>query len=544
MSSEFVDQLRNASFPQRARAIYKIEDKEGNLVPFELNESQKIVYREVVRQRKNGRPVRLLILKGRQQGMSTLCQGLIFDECLFRWGTKAITVGHKLDATNDLFTKPETMYDNLPDGIGLRPEVKSRELGRRMRYDSPVRSYMRADSAHKSGEVGRSGTFQLAHLTEVPQWKDPDDTMQAVLSCIPDHNDTMVMIETTAKGTSDWFYRQWVKGISDMEKGVEPEFVPVFVPWYKEKRYKRSRRPGEPELTSSEQKLMEQHGITEEQMLWYRDKTSALGEKVSEEYPFTWREAFLSAGLPFIKRTSIGRMRKRARPALLQGTFEVKRDRKTGVSVAKFAERPQGPTHLFEKRDRAHRYSVGFDPATGRAADSSAIAVLCADTNRVVATHQSKMLPDRALKEAYLLAKYFNDAVIVPERTGIGQTLVDRLVDDLGYVNVYIDESPNAVKRKSGNRYGFDTVTGKRMSLLEDMAHMVHNNLIEVPCARLVRELQNLVFVDDKGKRVEADAGSHDDVAFAFALAIQGLDQLPPAPGTGFGRVPSGAANF
>ena len=201
-------------------------------------------------------------------------------------------------------------------------------------------------------------------------------------------------------------------------------------------------------------------------------------------------------------------------------------------------------THIFEERHKEHRYSVGFDPATGRAADFSAICVLDADTSRIVATHQSKLLPHMALKEAFFLASYYNRAVIVPERNGLGQPLVDTLVDELNYPNVYIEESRNQVRHKRGTRYGFNTSTPTRLILLEDLAHMVHTNTIEIPCARTIRELQNLVFTDDKGKRVEADAGSNDDMAFAAALAIQGHAQLPPSLGHSYKAVSNGTSNF
>lgn len=62
-----VDALAGATFQQYGRALLKIEDEDGELVAFELNEAQEIVYREIKRLQADGKGVKLLILKGRQQ---------------------------------------------------------------------------------------------------------------------------------------------------------------------------------------------------------------------------------------------------------------------------------------------------------------------------------------------------------------------------------------------------------------------------------------------------------------------------------------------
>jgi hypothetical protein len=536
MSDEFAKALYNAPFHKYSATFLKIEDKDTKLVPFFPNDAQDIVLEEIYRQQAAKRPIRLLILKGRQQGMSTLCQAYLGWRALTRHGTRCITVGQNLAATNDLFNKFEVMFRELDDEVpGLKPKVESREGGRRMRFEPPTRSYLRADSAHEPEKVGRSGTFQCAHLTEVPQWTKPDETMQAVLATIPNTPESAVFIETTAKGVSDWFYKTWIASQAALRRGEEPEFVPVFVPWFKSSEYARPQREGEAPLDEEEQKLRKQYDLSDDQMFWYRDQRIRYRERVAEEYPFTWQEAFLSAGLPFFRRDALEHYRGERREPLRKGFFKTfGKGRSTKV---RFKDQGHGPTHIFEKAKAGGRYSVGVDFASGRAADFSAITVVDADTLDVVATHRSKLLPDDVLYESYFLASYYNKALIVPERTGIGQAFVDRLVNDIKYGNVYVDRDTTSVRKKRGTRYGFSTTTASRKPLLEDMAHLVHTKAVSIPCRRLFGEMSTFVYTDDSGDRAEADGDEHDDILFSFAMALAGVDSAPLPPGTKFDPV-------
>jgi hypothetical protein len=518
--------LAGATFQQYAAALLQIENEKGELVPFELNEAQKVVYSEIKRQQHAGRPVRILILKGRQQGMSTLSQMRLAWWAFTRPGVRCLTVGHNLAAVHDLYGKFERAHRSLPDI--LRPDVEpGGERGRRMKFADPNRSAYRADSAHDPEGVGRGMTVQVAHLTEIPQWSKPDETMQAVLATIPDDPDTEVLVETTAKGASGWFYETWIAAMRDMEKGIEPEFVPVFVPWYKTARYKRARRPGEPTLDRREVKFRDEYGLTNEQVYWYRDQRRKYGERVTEEYPSRWEEAFLSSGLPFFRREILEFYRENRLDPLKIGSF------KAYPGTGKFAFRAEldGATHLFEPPQPGHRYSIGVDYASGRAKDSSAIVVIDIETKKVVATHQSKWLPDDVNVEAYCLGwMYQHDgqpALLIPERNGIGQALVDRLVNDFGYPNIYIDTESTTVRSSRGRRYGWATSNASRKWLIEEMAHFIHGKLVTVPCTRLVDEMHTFVYTDEEGEHAAALDGSHDDLVMAFAIALRGVSTAP-----------------
>jgi hypothetical protein len=525
-----VDAVAGATFQQYARALLQIEDEGGSLVPFDLNEAQEIVYTVLKLKQAAAEPVKLLILKGRQQGMSTLCQMLIAHRMLTQPGVRCLTVGHNLGAVHDLYRKMERAVKQLPDF--LKPEMEpGGERGRRMFFTDPHRSSYRADSAHDPAGVGRGMTIQVAHLTEIPQWSKPEETMQAVLATIPDTPQTLILVETTAKGASGWFYENWMDAQRKLAKGEEPEFYPVFVPWFKTKRYRRKRRPGEPALDKRERAFRDQYGLTNEQVYWYRDQKQRFGERVTEEYPSAWEEAFLSSGMPFFRQEQLMWYREeRRRKPDATGYFHVY----PGTDRAAFRKEAFAHTHIFEAPNHDHRYVIGIDFASGRAKDSSAIVVIDVDGKKVVATHQSKLLPDDIVTEAICLGRWYSTglkdrrqpALLVPERNGIGQTLVDRLVRE--YPRIYRDRDGSAVRQKSAARYGWVTSHGNRKWLLEDMARHVHDKSIDIPCARLLDEMSTFVYTTDEGDHAAAASGSHDDLVMAFAIAIRGLQAAPP----------------
>ena len=527
--------IADATFRQYAKTFLRIEDQRGVIVPFELNEAQIIVDNEVERQIAAGRPIRVLVLKGRQQGVSTYAQGRLAHRALTQ-RTRALTVGHVLPAVHELWSKLDRFWKEIgasdfakqlaKAGITLQPPLEPGmgDKGRRTVFADPLGSVCRYDSAADPESVGRGMTVHMAHLTEIPQWSKPDETMQAVLATISNDPSTMIFVETTAKGASGWFFDTWIKAMNDVSRGIEPEFYPVFVEWWHTQRYARKRRPGEHALERNEKAFRDKYSLTNEQCYWYRDQRSIYGERVVEEFPSNWQEAFLSSGLPYFLREVMKEYRESTRPADRVGSFRLYDGLK-----AIWEKQPGAPTHIFEDPQEGHRYAAGLDFASGRAKDFNTIVVIDVDTLRVVATHKSKWLPDQMLDEAVCLGKIFNMALLVPERNGIGQALVDRLTNDIGYRNVYRERDPTRVKYHKGTRYGWVTSTGTRKGLLEGMARLVHRREVYIPCERLLGEMDTFVFTDSEGEHAEAGDGANDDLVLAFAFALKGAASMPAA---------------
>lgn len=523
------------TFAQYARTFLWVENEEAKLVRFEINEAQRKVYEAIQRQEAQGKPVRILILKARQAGFSTFCQMRLAWRAFNTPGLKCFTVAHKLGTTHELYYKLDRAMKMLPDE--LRPDVDAAERGRSIRLadtghgpDSLPGAALRYDSAHDPDSVGRGFTAQFGHFTETPQFRNAEDTIRAVLSTIHDVPGSEVYVENTAKSASGWFWDTWCESVAQLERGEEPYFYPVFVPWFATSHYAREQRPGEPDLDPNELKYQTEHGITDEQMFWYRDKRRQYGDQVTSEYPATWQEAFLSGGLKFFLRDVMNHYRtERRRPPLRCGRYKVKRladhSRPVGGS---FQKDWQGPTHVFADPVKGHSYVLGLDFASGRSKDNSAIVVVDKDSRAIVATHRSKMMPEDVLAEAYLLAMAYNEALIIPERSGIGSAFVDKLVHDWAYRNTYREVDPTAVRHHKSARFGWATSNRTKQWLLEEMASVVHTMTLDIPDTRLIEEMDTFVYLDDEGKLAGGDGDSFDDLVMALSFAIRGLTAAAP----------------
>lgn len=136
----------------------KIRPKAGAIRPLRLNSAQRYLHQRLEEQRKKIGRVRALILKGRQQGVSTYVQGRFFWRVTHMRGVRAFILTHQDDATNNLFGMAERFWQNCPEM--LRPKLgtsNAKEL-----------SFSGLDSGYKVGTagnkgVGRSDTIQFFH---------------------------------------------------------------------------------------------------------------------------------------------------------------------------------------------------------------------------------------------------------------------------------------------------------------------------------------------------------------------------------------------
>lgn len=274
-----------------------IRPKAGNLVHFSMNKAQKELHRIVEEQRKKIGFVRVIVLKGRQQGISTYVEGRFYWRVTHRKGVRAFILTHEEAATNNLFEMVERYHDNCPKQVKPRTgSSSSKEL-----------SFFKLDSGYRVGTAGakgtgRSSTIQYFHGSEVAFWPHADTHATGVMQGIPREPDTEVFLESTANGIGNYFHAQWVAA----EAG-ETDYIAVFLPWYWQDEYKIPVPDGFT-LMASEVALLDQFkadGLTVEHLAWRRLKTAEFtssagggnGEwKFRQEYPFTAAEAFQTSG--------------------------------------------------------------------------------------------------------------------------------------------------------------------------------------------------------------------------------------------------------
>jgi hypothetical protein len=274
-----------ADLPYFAESCLKLRPKTGSLAPFVLNPAQLELHRLIEEQKAKTGRVRVVVLKARQLGISSYVAARFYMQTIGAPGLRTIILGHKVDASRNLFQIVKRFHDNLPDDMRPSIGVSNAE---ELLFDKIDSGYL-VTVATTEG-AGRSATAQMLHASETAFWPDLQAQWAAVLQTVPDMDGTEIIVETTANGYND-FHKLWRKA----EAG-ESEFQPVFLPWSIADEY-RARLPEGFEATGPEKRLMELHKLDLEQIAWRRNKISQLGseELFCQEYPLTASEAFIAA---------------------------------------------------------------------------------------------------------------------------------------------------------------------------------------------------------------------------------------------------------
>lgn len=299
-----------------APRVLQIKDKAGCISPLNLNDAQLYVHRCIEKQRQETGRVRALILKGRQQGISTYVESRIYWLTSMREGLNAYILTHEQAATDNLFGMAQRFYDLTP--AELRPQV-DRANAKEMSFQLLRSGYKVATAGSKA--TGRSGTAQLFHGSEVAFWPGADEHMAGIGQVVPDLPGTEIVLESTANGIGNSFHRMW-----QLAQRGESEYIAIFVPWFWQREY---ARPVCDDFTldDSERGYAEAYGLNDEQMAWRRAKiNSDFQGDVSlfdQEYPATPELAFRRAsGEPYIRPEVVAKARRaehEARGALVMG---------------------------------------------------------------------------------------------------------------------------------------------------------------------------------------------------------------------------------
>lgn len=274
-----------SNFEYYAPRCLKIKTKSGQIVPFVMNRAQLYLHRKVEEQRSATGKVRVLNLKGRQQGMSTYWEGRLYWRTSMNRGKRAYILTHLQEATDNLFAMTRRFHDNCPGP--LQPHTRN-ESAKALTFDRLDSEFSVATAGSK--DTGRSGTGQFFHGSEVGFWANAADHMAGIGQTIPNEPGTEIALESTGNGLGNLFHGMWV----DAVRG-ESEYIPVFIPWYWQDEYRQKAPEGwRPDFDASE--YQELYEIDRDQLYWRDQKirTDFRGDVslFDQEYPATPELAF------------------------------------------------------------------------------------------------------------------------------------------------------------------------------------------------------------------------------------------------------------
>lgn len=490
----------------------KIKTKSGTVVPFRLNDAQRKLYAVAKRQQDAGKPVRLIILKARQLGFSTLTEGLIFHACATRRNVNALIVAHREDATANLFRMSKLFYDELPAPV--KPMLRASNA-QELVFENPsklrserearpgLRSRIRCATAGGRG-IGRSDTLQCVHLSEYAFWPDGADgkasTLAGILQAVPSLPGTMVVIESTANGFED-FKERW-----DAAVAGENDFEPVFFAWFENPDYSMPVVPGT-EWTPEERELRDAYRLTDEQLQWRRwciaNNCGGSLDMFRQEYPASPGEAFLHSGTGVFDNEQIVLRLERLTSPAGRGEF----------TDGEWTESETGAITLYELPEEGVPYVLGGDTA-GEGSDYFTAIVIDNVSGRIAAKLRQKYSEPEYVRQIFALGRFYNDALVAIE-TNFSTYPVMKL-QEMEYTNQYSREREDTYTRQMRKSYGFRTDRQSRPRAIANLVEVFSSHPEWFTDRELLEEM--LTFCYNEDHRPEALAGKHDDLVMGAAI--------------------------
>ena len=497
----------------------KIKTKSGTVVPFRLNDAQRKLYAVAKRQQDAGKPVRLIILKARQLGFSTLTEGLIFHACATRKNVNALIVAHREDATANLFRMSKLFYDELPAPV--KPMLRASNA-QELVFENPsklrserearpgLRSRIRCATAGGRG-IGRSDTLQCVHLSEYAFWPDGADgkasTLAGILQAVPSLPGTMVVIESTANGFED-FKERW-----DAAVAGENDFEPVFFAWFENPDYSMPVVPGT-EWTPEERDLKAAYRLTDGQLQWRRwciaNNCGGSLDMFRQEYPASPGEAFLHSGTGVFDNEQIVLRLERLPGPAGRGEF----------TDSEWTESETGAITLYELPEEGVPYVLGGDTA-GEGSDYFTAIVIDNVTGRIAAKLRQKYSEPEYVRQIYALGRFYNDALVAIE-TNFSTYPVMKL-QEMEYPNQYSREREDTYTRQMRKSYGFRTDRQSRPRAIANLVEVFSSHPEWFTDRELLEEM--LTFCYNEDHRPEALAGKHDDLVMGAAITYAARHQ-------------------
>jgi hypothetical protein len=516
-----------------------IRNKKSELVRFKLNQAQNIVMDEIRKCEEEGKLKRFIVLKARQMGLSTLFEGLIFQDSANNPFKNSLIVAHEESASSNLFNMSKLFYENLPDVI--RP-MKKYNNGKILSFENPendeakkaenpgLRSKITIATAG-SGEVGRSATIHNLHASEVAFFPDAKTTMLGLLQSIPDEMNTLVVLESTANGVGDWFYEMWQKAT----KG-ENDFIPIFLPWFIDPTYVRkfnsesqkqqfidevnsvTRDSNGNNIHTYEYELKEKFDLSWEQLWWRRHtiKTKCQGDETlfMQEYPATPEEAFISSGRPKFNISALRKYQTITKDPIRRGYL---RELDTGEIT--FLEDDKGYISIWQEPEPGRYYSIGGDVAEGLIDGDYSCGVVGDNTTfDIVAMWHGHIDPDLFGEELIKLAKYYNNAYLGVENNNHGLTTLTT-IKRKEYWNLYFTKIHDKISDKYTQKMGWSTNSATKPFMIDKLAEFIREMYLGIYSDLIIGECFTYV-IDEKG-RTNAQQGAHDDTVMAMAICLQ-----------------------
>lgn len=480
-----------------------ISDKQANTRILKLNPAQTLAFEKLSKSN------RAIILKARQMGISTLVLAMFFHDAITTPNLTVAIISHEDFATQRLFDKIKLFLDNLPKAI--RPSI-SHNSTHELVFNK-LHSTMYVGTAG-SRAFGRGDTIHRCLASELAFYGvSAEKMMNGLQEAVP--NDQKLWIESTPQGEGNLFHRMWKQAASG-----ESNYTPVFLPWHAHPEYalpvdSEFANPldkGHIHYNIDESQLVDKYKLTEDQIRWRRMKVSSKKQLFFQEYPEDDISCFLSSGMSVFDLNKLAKLSLRCRDA-----------NETEDS---------GALRIWQLPREGEHYIIGADVAEGMTKGWSAAVVVNAASLEHVATLRGRWETNVYGQKLADLGTKYNGALIAVERNSVGNSVLNTLVNQINYPNMYMELDARGMRT---GKYGWVTSSTSKPLMVANARTYVESYSLTTWDEKLLQDLRRLRYLPGykigTGSDTEYDGdeeeGSHSDVAMAMFIALIVRQQAP-----------------
>ena len=481
------------------------KDASQGFVPFRLNEAQRYITEQLAKQLEETGKVRAIILKARQQGISTYCAGRVFWKSYYSPYSRSVILAHDSATSDALFSMSKNLIRNMSGN--LKPE-ELRSNAKEIILKSPSFKDKDATASYRlytagSPEAGRGTTPTILHASEVAFWQHDEKILAGLFQGISQAAGTEVILESTANGATGEFYRLWKGAVAG-----ENEYLPIFLPWYLTSEYRRPAPEGM-ELTEEEEKLQANYDLDLDQLYWRRLKIAEGGElKFKQEYPAHADEAFLVSGSNVFDVDKLNQL-------IPEQPVKVS---SWDPSSKMFEEAREGKLQQWDYPDWDKPYIIAADVSLGVGQDYSTAVVMDQEYKVLALYRDNKIDPSTFGELLFYLSRYYNNAFLLVESNNMGIATLQKL-EAMGHSNLYRQTKIANVSNEDGTRLGFRTTQATKPVIIGNLKKLIEDEGIWIPSNIMIQELKD--YISTSTGKTEAAPGTHDDTVMALAMGCE-----------------------
>lgn len=510
--------------------LIHIKTKDLRLIPLKPNRVQRRLMNRIWQIQQEGRPVRMVIPKARQHGISTFLEAVCYSICSFRHNTNAIIIADEVPKARGIFQMAKLMHRKMDTLV--RAEIAKSNATELVFSENESQIIVSTDA--------RSGTFHFFHSSETAYYKNADEIMLGALQTVPDLPGTMVFMESTGNGVENYFHRACKKA-----KAGEGQYELFFIPWFENPDYampaSQGFTPSDGEF-GNEIELKEKFHLSNDQLAWRRyiitDKCDGDLHKFMQEYPATLEECFQGTGYPVFDHDALDIMEQQGVMIPNESAWIEEKALKIvpGQGRGAYIRIWQRPA---EERWK-HRYVIGADTGgTYEGADYSCAYVYDRVTREVVAAIHGHF--DSYIYADYLviLATWYQNAKLAIEANAwtnetddMGISVIKNIRKRTKYKNFYTRKVVDKTDNTETTEIGWWTDHPSKQQIVDTLRE--YSNEWPKHKGRfndqgLINEMRTYI-VDRTKTGVttwNASEGAKDDRVMAFGITLCVAEEMP-----------------